>query len=246
METGGLHIIASPIGNLRDLTLRALETLQSVDLIAAEDTRHTRRLLQAHTIEKPLVSLHAHNEAMRAAELIEKMRNGTRVAFVTDAGMPGISDPGRRLVNACHTAGVRVTVLPGPSAVANAIAGAGFGADAFYFGGFLPIKSGQRAEELKEACARSVPSVYFESPHRLLKTLTALSALDGKRVLCVCREMTKIHEEFRRETVTNLLAHYSQQTVRGEITLVISPATAKNSQGPFPQATCPHSPIGFS
>ncbi len=229
METAGLHVVASPIGNLRDVTLRAIETLHAADLIAAEDTRHTRQLLRAHGIDKPLVSLHAHNEAMRSAELIERMLNGANVAFVTDAGMPGISDPGRRLVNACHAAGVHVTVLPGPSAVTTAVAGAGFGADAFYFGGFLPVKSGQRMAEVEAAFARCVPSVYFESPHRLVKTLAAASHLDGTRMLCVCRELTKIHEEFRRDTAANLLAHYSRQTVRGEITLVISPNTDKST-----------------
>ncbi len=224
----GLFLVATPIGNLRDITLRALETLAQVDLIAAEDTRHSIRLLQAHQLHKPLVSLHEHNEAMRTAELVEKLAAGTPIALLTDAGTPAISDPGRRLVSVCHQRGIPVTVLPGASAVTAAIAGAGFGGDAFHFGGFLPAKSGQRHRELGSAVARDVPSVFFESPHRLVRTLQALTELLVEmpdRQICVCRELTKIHEEYRRGTAPEILAHYaSKDAVKGEITLVIAGA----------------------
>jgi 16S rRNA (cytidine1402-2'-O)-methyltransferase len=220
----GLCVIATPIGNLRDITLRALDVLAEVDLVAAEDTRHTVHLLTAHGLRKPLVSLHEHNEAMRTAELIEKLADGTSIALLTDAGMPSVSDPGRRLVAACHERGIPVTVLPGPSAMTSAIAGAGFGGDAFCFRGFLPVKSGQRQREIEAALSLDMPTVFFESPHRLIRSLEVINNADPSRVICVCRELTKIHEEYRRDTAANLLAHYSKGQVRGEITLVISPA----------------------
>lgn len=220
-----LFIVGTPIGNLGDLSPRARQALEAADLIAAEDTRRTLGLLSAFGLRKPLVSFHEHNEARRTEELLAALREGRKVALVTDAGMPGVSDPGRRLISAALDAGVPLTVIPGPSAVTTAIVGSGFSGDAFHFGGFLPVKSGGRAREIESALGRAVPSVYFESPHRLAKTLAEIARLDPARPVCVCRELTKIHEEFRRGPAADLLAHYEAHPPKGEIALVIAPAS---------------------
>ncbi len=217
-----LFVVATPIGNLDDITLRALEVLKSVDVIAAEDTRHSGNLLQHFGIRKPLVSYHEHNEAMRAAELIERLVAGENVAVITDAGMPGLSDPGARLLRKSIERGVAYTIVPGPSSILTALVGSGFALDRFRFGGFLPVKSGQRERELRDAAARAETSVYFESPYRLTKTLTACAAIMPDRQLCVARELTKKFEEFRRGTAAELLRHYETKPPKGEITLVIS------------------------
>ncbi len=217
-----LTVVPTPIGNLQDITLRALEALRAADVVAAEDTRHSGILLHHHGISKPMVSLHEHNEASRTAELVEQIAQGRQVALITDAGMPGISDPGFRLIRACRERHLPVTVLPGPSAVPTALVGSGFPTDAFYFGGFLPVKSGRRQAELERAAAREETSVYFESPHRLLKSLEVLAALAPDLSVCVARELTKKFEEFRRGKPAELAEHYRQHPPRGEITLVIS------------------------
>ena len=217
-----LYVVATPIGNLDDITLRALEVLKSVDVIAAEDTRHSGNLLKHFEIRKPLVSYHEHNEAMRAAELIERLAAGENVAVITDAGMPGLSDPGARLLRKCIERGVAYTIVPGASSILTAIVGSGFALDRFRFGGFLPVKSGQRERELRDAAGREETSVYFESPYRLTKTLTACVAIMPERQLCVARELTKKFEEFRRGTAAELLRHYETKPPKGEITFVIS------------------------
>ncbi|MEY5014596.1 MAG: hypothetical protein RIS92_954 [Verrucomicrobiota bacterium] len=217
-----LYLVATPIGNLADITLRALDTLRTVDLIAAEDTRHSRILLQHHGIDKPLVSYHQHNEAMRTAELIQQLRNGTSIAVITDAGMPGISDPGMRLLKAAIQEQIPHTVLPGASSVITAVAGSGLVDGPFRYRGFLPVKSGQRERELQTALAAEEPSVFLESPHRLLRSLETLAALDPERPLCVARELTKQFEEFRRGTPPQLLEHFSKKNVKGEIVLLVS------------------------
>ncbi len=217
-----LYVVATPIGNLDDITLRALEVLKSVDVIAAEDTRHSGNLLKHFEIRKPLVSYHQHNEAMRAAELIERLVAGENIAVITDAGMPGLSDPGGRLLRKCIERGVAYTIVPGPSSILTALVGSGFALDRFYFGGFLPVKSGQRERELRAAADREETSVYFESPYRLTKTLTACAAIMPERQLCVARELTKKFEEFRRGTAAELLRHYETKPPKGEITFVIS------------------------
>lgn len=219
-----LFIVPTPIGNLADLTLRAREVLAAADVIAAEDTRHTGLLLHHHGISRPLVSFHEHNEAMRTAELIERMRAGARVAVVTDAGTPAISDPGARLVRACSDAGLEFTVLPGPCAAVTALVGSGLEAGAFYFGGFLPVKSGQRRNALAAALGRAETSVFYESPHRLLKSLEALAELAPDRFVCVARELTKKFEEYRRRLPAELVAHYAAGPVKGEICLLIEGA----------------------
>jgi len=217
-----LYLVATPIGNLGDITLRALEILRKVSLIAAEDTRHSGVLLKHYQIGKPMVSFHQHNEAMRTAQLIERIAAGEDVALITDAGMPGVSDPGLRLVRECIKRELPFTIIPGPSSVLTALVGSGFATDKFFFGGFLPIKSGQRERELRLAATRDKTSVYFESPYRLTKTLRACSELMPDRQLCVARELTKKFEEFRRGTANDLLAHYQTRPPKGEIVIVIA------------------------
>lgn len=217
-----LYVVATPIGNLSDITVRAIEVLKTVDLIAAEDTRHSGILLKRYQIDKPLISFHQHNEAMRTAQLVDCLAAGENIALITDAGTPGISDPGMRLIRECVRRGLPFTIIPGPSSVLTALVGSGFSAEKFYFGGFLPIKSGQRERELRAASARIETSIYFESPYRLTKTLKASLDIFGHRPICVARELTKKFEEFRRGTATELLAHYEAHPAKGEIVLVIS------------------------
>ena len=217
-----LTIVPTPIGNRQDITLRALEALQTADIVAAEDTRHSGMLLQHLGIKKPFVSLHEHNEAARVEELAARMASGTKIALITDAGMPGISDPGHRLIKSCIERGLPVTVLPGPSAVITALVGSGFPTDRFFFGGFLPVKSGRRANEIALAAARSETSIYFESPHRIERTLEALHVACPDRPVCVARELTKTFEEYRRGLPAEVLAHFQKHPPKGEITLVIS------------------------
>lgn len=225
-----LYVIATPIGNLDDITLRALEVLKSVDVIAAEDTRHSGHLLKHFEIRKPLVSYHEHNEATRAAELIERLAAGENVAVITDAGMPGLSDPGARLLRKCIERDVAYTIVPGPSSILTALVGSGFALDRFHFGGFLPVKSGQRERELRDAVVREETSIYFESPYRLTKTLAACTAIIPERQLCVARELTKKFEEFRRGVAAELLQHYETKPPKGEITFVISGSSESKRQ----------------
>lgn len=217
-----LYVVATPIGNLGDITLRALEVLKNVDLVAAEDTRHSGILLKHYQVEKPLISFHEHNEAMRTAQFVERLSAGEKIAVITDAGMPGISDPGARLVRECITRGLDFTIIPGPSSILTALVGSGFPAEKFFFGGFLPIKSGQRERELRAAAAREETSIYFESPYRLTKTLKAAVNVLQERHLCVARELTKKFEEFRRGTAAGLLTHYEMRPPKGEIVLLVS------------------------
>lgn len=209
---------------MQDITLRALDTLRNADVIAAEDTRHSGILLHHHGISKPMVSFHEHNEAFRTAALIEDIASGKSVALITDAGMPGISDPGFRLVRACRERNLPVTVLPGPSAVPTALAGSGLPSNAFYFGGFLPVKSGRRRNELERAVNREETGIYFESPHRLVKSLEVLQEIAPQTEVCVARELTKKFEEYRRGQPAELLVHYQAHPPKGEITLVLAPA----------------------
>src|SRR6184192_110826 len=168
-----LYVVATPIGNLSDITLRALEVLKLVDLIAAEDTRHSGILLKHFEIKKTLVSYYEHNEAMRTAQLVERLVAGKDIALITDAGTPGGSDPGARLIRECIKRELPFTIIPGPSSILTALIGSGFSTEKFFFGGFLPVKSGQRERELRAASARDETSIYFESPYRLIKTLKA-------------------------------------------------------------------------
>jgi len=217
-----LYVVATPIGNLGDITLRALEVLKDVDLVAAEDTRHSGMLLKHFGIKKPLISYHEHNEAMRTAQLVERLAAGEKIALITDAGTPGLSDPGARLVRECIKRELPFTIIPGPSSILTALVGSGFSTEQFFFGGFLPVKSGQRERELRAAAAREETSIYFESPFRLTKTLKVCIDILQDRQLCVARELTKKFEEFRRGTASDLLAHYEGHPPKGEIALVIA------------------------
>ena len=221
-----LYVVGTPIGNLSDITLRALEVLKSVDLIAAEDTRHSGNLLKHYEIRKPLVSYHEHNEAMRSAELADRLAAGENVALITDAGMPGLSDPGERLIRKCIERGLAYTVIPGVSAILTGLVGSGLAADSFCYRGFLPVKSGQRERQIRAAAESAETTIFFESPYRILKTLAACEEIMPERQLCVARELTKKFEEFRRGTPAELLAHYTAHPAKGEITLVIAPANA--------------------
>src|SRR5438270_4339626 len=168
-----LYVVATPIGNLGDITFRALEVLKSADLIAAEDTRHSGMLLKHFGIKKPFISCHEHNEAMRTAQLIERLAEGENIALITDAGTPGLSDPGARLIRECIRRDLPFTIVPGPSSILTAIIGSGFSTEKFFFAGFLPVKSGGRARELRAAASRDAPTVFLESSYRLMKTLRA-------------------------------------------------------------------------
>lgn len=217
-----LYVIATPIGNLGDITLRALEALKSADVVAAEDTRHSGMLLKHFEIARPMLSYHEHNEAMRTAQLIERLAAGDTVALITDAGLPGISDPGMRLIRECIKRNLPFTIVPGASALLTALVGSGFSTEKFFFGGFLPPKSGGRERDLRAAAAREETSVFFESPHRLVKTLGAAREIMPDRPLCVARELTKKFEEFRQGPAAELLEHYEAHPPKGEIVLVVS------------------------
>ncbi len=217
-----LYIVATPIGNLGDITLRALESLKSVDAIAAEDTRHSGRLLQHFQIKKPLISFHEHNEAMRTAQLAERLATGENIALITDAGMPGLSDPGARLIRECIRRDLPFTIIPGASSVLTALIGSGFDNVQFCFRGFLPVKSGGRGRELRAAGERVETTIFFESPYRLTRTLAICVEVMPERQICVARELTKKFEEFRRGKASELLAHYEAHPPKGEIVLVVS------------------------
>ncbi|MDO9409225.1 16S rRNA (cytidine(1402)-2'-O)-methyltransferase [Patulibacter sp.] len=217
-RVGRLVVCATPIGNLEDVTARVLRTLAEAAVVACEDTRHTRRLLDRHGIRQRTVSLHEHNEAERSGELLDRVRAGEVVALVSDAGMPVVSDPGGRLVAAARDAGLPVEVLPGASAPVTAIATAGIVADRWRFVGFLP----RRGDDVVALLAHPETSVAFESPNRLVATLRALAAIDPDRVVAVCRELTKLHEEVVRGPVAEVAARFGESGVRGEVTLVVA------------------------
>ncbi len=220
--SGKLFVVGTPIGNLEDLTLRALRVLKEADLIAAEDTRHTGLLLKHFGIETPQASYHKFNERSRQDEFLDRMAGGGTIALVSDAGMPGVSDPGERLIRLCIERGVDVEVVPGPSAVLHALVGSGMKITPFYFGGFLPVKGGARQKELARAGERECTSVYFESPHRIMKTLEDCLLLLPQRQVCVARELTKKFEELRAGTPGELLEHYRKERPRGEITFLVA------------------------
>jgi 16S rRNA (cytidine1402-2'-O)-methyltransferase len=217
-----LYVVATPIGNLGDITLRALDLMKSADLIAAEDTRYSGILLKHFGIKKPFISYHEHNEARRTPELVEHLTRGENVALITDAGTPGLSDPGLRLIRECIQRKLPFTIIPGPSSILTALLGSGFSTEKFSFRGFLPVKSGQRERELRAAAGREETTIFFESPYRLIKTLAACVNVMPDRQLCIARELTKKFEEFRRGTASELLTHYEVHPPKGEIALVIS------------------------
>lgn len=219
-----LFIVATPIGNLSDMTFRAVETLKSVDLIACEDTRHSRKLLDHYGIDKPLVSLHEHNEAARSAELAGRMAEGLSIALITDAGTPIVSDPGFRLVREAVSRGIRVTPIPGPSASVAALSASGLPSNEFFFAGFLPRKEGERRRRLEQLLRMGSTIILYEAPHRILATLGEVAAVMGDPEICIARELTKLHEEFLRGKAGEVAAHLrSRGEIRGEFTLLIAP-----------------------
>ena len=230
---GKLYLVATPIGNLEDITYRAVRVLREADVIACEDTRQTRKLLDRYEISKATVSYHEHNEAERAVELASRMAAGATVALVSDAGMPLVSDPGYRLVRAAIELGVPVEPVPGASAALAALAASGLPTDSFYFGGFLPSKPGQRAKALEARAEEHATLIFYEAPHRILEALEAVEQTLGPRPVVVARELTKIHEEFLRGTAEEVRAQLAaRDSVRGEITLLIGRAA-----GPAPDDT---------
>jgi 16S rRNA (cytidine1402-2'-O)-methyltransferase len=237
MPTGTLYLVATPIGNLEDITLRALRILKEVHVIACEDTRHTRKLLDHYGIATRAVSYHEHNENERARELIERLLAGENVAVVSDAGTPLISDPGYRVVTEAVTAGVQVVPVPGASAVLSAVAASGLPTDSFYFGGFLPAKRTQRRRALEEVKALPATLVFYEAPHRIAEALADIGEVLGSRQLVVGRELTKMHEEFLRGTAAEIGRQLGERvSVRGELTIVIGRAAAEQQQDDRPLA----------
>jgi 16S rRNA (cytidine1402-2'-O)-methyltransferase len=218
---GILYVVATPIGNLEDISLRALRILKEVDLIAAEDTRHTRNLLTHYDIRTALTSYHEHNEKAQAAKLVEKLRRGENIALVSDAGTPAISDPGYRLVVEALRAGFQVVPLPGPSAVAAVLSASGLPTDRFVFEGFLPAKKQERETRLKSLRAENRTVVFYEAPHRLQESLSDMLHLLGDREIVVAREVSKIHEEYLRGTIAEVISQLGERDVKGEITVVV-------------------------
>ena len=225
VNSGTLYIVGTPIGNLEDTTFRAIKTLQEVDLIAAEDTRHTSKLLQHFQILTPQLSYHQHNEQSRIPELIEKLNQGKAIALVTDAGMPAISDPGYELVKVCVEANISVVPIPGVTASITALCASGLPTNKFIFIGFLPTKIKLREEQLEKLSNSLETIVLYESPYKLLQTLEDLAKmLGGNRKIVLARELTKLHEEFWRGTVGQAIIYYQNNQPKGEFTLVIAGA----------------------
>jgi 16S rRNA (cytidine1402-2'-O)-methyltransferase len=225
LSPGTLYLVATPIGNLEDMTLRALRTLKECDVIAAEDTRHTGQLLRHFEISKPLISYFKFNESRRSEEILDRLARGEKVALVTDAGTPGISDPGQRVVRAAIGSGFRVEAVPGACAAIVALAASGLPTDEFHFAGFLPHKSGQRLRELQRLAALPGTIVLYESPYRIEKLLAELASVVPDREIAVGRELTKKFEEFWRGSAAEVAAALPKRTVKGEFVVVISPGS---------------------
>ena len=221
---GKLYIVATPIGNLEDITLRALKVLKAVGLIAAEDTRRTRILLRAYGIETPITSLYDQVEARRSVALVEQMKRGVDVAYVSDAGTPGISDPGYVLINGAIAQGIPVVPIPGVSAVITALCASGLPMHAFVFQAFLPAKASSRRALLESLAGEKRTLIFYESPNRLLTSLTDIRAILGNRRIAVARELTKLHEEILRGSVDEVLDSLQGRALKGEITVVIAGA----------------------
>jgi 16S rRNA (cytidine1402-2'-O)-methyltransferase len=242
--SGVLYVVGTPIGNLEDMTFRAVRILQTVDAIAAEDTRHTGKLLQHFQIETPQISCHQHNIQSRLPTLLERLHAGQQMALVTDAGMPGISDPGYELIHACIAEGILVVPIPGPTAVITALSASGLPTDRFCFEGFLPVKGAERRERLDALQPETRTMILYEAPHRLRQTLKDLAETLGEdRSAVVSRELTKRYETFWRGALAEAIAHFSAEDPRGEFTLVIagamiapnSPPTTEEVQGVLQQ-----------
>jgi len=230
---GQLYLVATPIGNLEDITFRAVRVLKEADLIACEDTRQTHKLLAHYGIERPTISYHEFNEAERSVDLAERMAAGATIALVSDAGMPLISDPGYRLVRAAIDLGVPVCAIPGPSAVLTALAASGLPTDAFHFAGFLPHKPHQRLKALEALAGEQATLIFYEAPHRVLDALEAIEQALGPRPVVMARELTKLHEEVLRGAPAEIRAQLAERdSIKGEITLLVGKAV-----GPPPDDT---------
>ncbi len=223
-----LYLVATPIGNLEDITLRALRVLDEVTVIAAEDTRHTGRMLANFAIKTPIVSYHEHNEKSRAVDLVERLKRGESVAVVTDAGTPGVSDPAYRIVQLAIEAQVAVVPVPGPTAAIAALVASGLPTDQFFFGGFLPSKRNARRERLTELRTLRATLVFYEAPHRIRATLLDAAEVLGDRAAVVARELTKVYEEMMRGTLVDIHNQFTAREPRGEMTLVIAPFADDN------------------
>ena len=227
-----LYVVATPIGNLEDITLRALRVLREADLIACEDTRHTRKLLSHYQIDTPAVSYHEHNERERSAELVARMQRGSTIALVSDAGTPLVSDPGFRLVQEAIRQGIDVISLPGPSAFLTALAASGLPANDFLFAGFLPPKQTARRERLRRLAALPTTLIFYEAPHRIRQALADAHDLLGNRPCVLARELTKLHEEFLRGPLAEVKERVEAGPVKGEIVLLFGPPPAGEAEAP--------------
>jgi len=234
---GTLYLVATPIGNLQDITLRALETLRTVDLIACEDTRHTRNLLNHFRISNRTVSYHVHNELERAEELADRLLQGESIAIVSDAGTPGICDPAFRVVKRAIEVGAQVVSIPGAVAFVNALVASAIATDSLFFGGFLPAKKGERRKRLEEV--RDIPAtlLFYEAPHRLAKSLADCYEVLGDRSACVARELTKLHEEMARGSLMDLANRFAKEKAKGEIVLVVERASGSFNRSEGTQIT---------
>jgi 16S rRNA (cytidine1402-2'-O)-methyltransferase len=228
---GCLYLVGTPIGNLEDITLRAIRILKEVDQIACEDTRHTSKLLNHYHISKPLVSYHEHNEMTRAAELVVALEQGAKIALVSDAGMPLVSDPGHRLVAMCLRHQIPVVPIPGPAALLAALSASGLPNEEFLFVGFLPSRSGERRRALERLRIEDRTMIFYEGPHRLAETIADAREILGDRPACIAREVTKLHEEFRRGRLSDLLESLEARPARGEITLIIGAEDSAEARG---------------
>ncbi|HJZ64486.1 MAG TPA: 16S rRNA (cytidine(1402)-2'-O)-methyltransferase [Candidatus Acidoferrum sp.] len=231
-DSGGrLYLVGTPIGNLEDITLRAIRILKESDQIACEDTRHTQKLLSHYDIQKSLVSYHEHNEMTRAPELVVAMEQGAKIALVSDAGMPLVSDPGYRLVTLCTRHQIPVIPIPGPSALLAALSASGLPNQEFLFVGFLPARSGERRRAMERLRLEDRTLIFYEAPHRVADTMADALEILGNRPACLAREVTKLHEEFRRASLSELVASLEDKPLRGEITLLIGAPLPGQSAG---------------
>ncbi len=217
-----LYIVSTPIGNLKDITLRAIETLQGVDMIAAEDTRHTQILLNHYNIKKPLISYFEHNQIKRGDQLLGLLKEGKNIALVTDAGTPGISDPGFHLIRLAQENDVAVSVIPGPTALIAALSASGLPAHAFVFEGFLPVKSSARRKKLEELKNETRTIIFYESPYRVVKALRDIEEVLGNPLVCCARELTKKFEEIKKAKASELVEHFTKVKPRGEFVLLVN------------------------
>jgi len=242
LSTGFLYLVATPIGNLEDITLRALRVLKEADLIACEDTRHTAKLLTRYGITTPRKSCHEFNEESRVPELVRMLREGKNIALVGDAGTPLISDPGYKIVSACRREGIAVIPIPGPSAAVAALAASGLPSGCFFFAGFLPSRASQRRQRLEELAVIPATMIFYEAPHRLIKSLKDMADILGSRQAALAREITKIHEEFLCGTLDEILETLmARSEIRGEITIIIGNAGGKGANASvFPESIREH------